>query len=183
MSEIFSEVNMTQTLNRYIPNGETLLAGIHAVSKYTDITAVFGKCALSKDKLVPDADGGTVVLRKKKHSPYDIYIGITQSFLIIADCEKNFYNYKSDDKPNVNEANISPVTEDIPLSDIGTCFPLSDIQSCQIKKGLVGSVNCALTMKGGSSFKLILPKLGGLGNAMPNHAKYREAVINCLSKA
>ncbi len=45
----------------------------------------------------------------------------------------------------------------------------------------MGSVKCFITMKNGSSFKLLLPKLGGVGGGMPNHAKYREAIIERLS--
>jgi len=33
MSEIFDETNMRQSLGNYIPEGEILLAGIHALAK------------------------------------------------------------------------------------------------------------------------------------------------------
>ncbi len=181
MSGIFDEANMRQTLGQYIPNGETLLAGIHAVSKETDITAVFGKCVRLEDGLAPAEDGRTVALHKKKRSPYDIYIGITQYSLLIAECEKNSYLYRFDDDPDVSQADVQEVSSPIPLSAVGTCFSLSDIQSCEIKNGLVGSVKCSIAMKNGSSFKLIFPKLGGLGGNMPHHAQYREAILARLS--
>jgi len=177
MSDIFDEANMRRTLGQYIPDGETLLAGIDAVSKETNITGVFGKCVRTESRLVPDANGGTVALNKKKHAMYDIYIGITQFSLVIAECEENQYRYQFDDRPDVREADIQEVTSDIFLSDIGTCFLLSDIQSCETKKGWMGSVKCFITMKNGSYFHLIFPKLGGLGGGMPHHAEYREAII------
>lgn len=177
MSEIFSEVNMRRILEEYIPDGETLLAGIHAISKEAMATGAFGKCVCMEDRLVPDENGGIIVLTKKKYATCDIYVGITQFSLIIAECERNQHLYEFDDKPDVREADIQEVTSEIFLADIGTCYPLADIQSCRIKKGWMGSVNCFLTMKNGSYFKLVLPKLGGVGGGMPHHAEYREAII------
>lgn len=177
MPEIFDETNMRRILEQYIPDGETLLAGIHAVSKETKITGVFGKCVCTESKLIPDENGGIVALNKKKYSAYDIYIGITQYSLVIAECERNSYYYQFDDEPNVKESDIQEVTSDIFLVDIGTCFPLTDIQNCNIKKGWMGSVKCFITMKNGSYFKLMFPKIGGLGGGMPHHTEYREAII------
>ena len=64
--------------------------------------------------------------------------------------------------------------------DIGTCFPLSEIKSWDIKKAMMGAVNCSITLKNGSFLKLQLPKLGGLGGGMPRHKEYREKIIECL---
>ncbi len=177
MSDIFDEANMRQTLGKYIPEGETLLAGIHAVSKETFITGVFGKCVCAKDRLLPDEKGGIIALNKKKYAAYDVYIGITQSALVVAECEGNSYLYQFKDGPEAVAADLREVTSELLLTDIGTCFPLADIQGCKIKKGWMGSVNCYITMKNGSYFKLILPKLGGIGGGMPHHKEYREAII------
>lgn len=182
MSEIFDEKNMRQALGKYIPDGETLMAGIHAVSKESSVTGVFGKCARTESGLIPDENGGTIALEKKKYSTCDIYLGITQSFLVIAECENYSHLYQFDDNPDVRQGDIQELTSPILLDDIGTCFPLTDIQSCEIKKGWMGSIKCFLTMKNGSYFKLMFPKLGGLGGGMPHHTEYREAIIACLSK-
>ena len=176
-SDIFSETNMRRALEKYIPDGETLLAGIHAAANETAVTGVYGGCILMGDRLRPDNNGGTVVVSKKKYSGYDIYLGITQYYLVIADCESYRYYYQFDDKPNVSESDIQNVTADILLADIGKCFPLTDIQSCEIKNGWLGSVKCFITMKNGSYFKLMFPKLGGLGGGMPHHTEYRDAII------
>ncbi len=180
-SDIFDETNMRTSLEKYIPDGETLLAGIRAVSKETNITGVFAKCIPMENKLIPAENGVTVALNKKKYSTYDIYIGITQYSLIITECERNRYFYQFDDKPSVKESDIQQVTSDIFLNDIGTCFPLTDIQNCNIKNGWMGSVNCMIAMNNGSYFKLMFPKLGGLGGGMPHHTEYREAIIARLS--
>lgn len=181
MSEIFDEKNMYKALERYIPDGETLLAGIHAISKETNIIYVFGNCARTESKLVPDENGGTVAVNKKKYSTYDIYLGITQTSLVITDCEGDSYYYQFDDEADVNGTDIQEVVSDIFFDDIGKCFPLADIQNCEMKKGWMGSVKCSVTMKNGSYFKLLLPKLGGLGGGMPHHTEYREAIITRLS--
>ncbi len=177
MSEIFDEENMRRALEEHIPDGETLLAGIHAVAKETNVTCLFGGGVCTESGLIPDENGGIIALNKKKYSTYDIYLGITQSFLILVECERNSYYYQIDNDPDGDEADIQEVVAAIPFVDIGTCFPLADIQSCEIKKGWMGSVKCFITMKNGSYFKLILPKMGGLGGGMPHHTEYREAII------
>ncbi len=178
MAGIFDEGLMRETLGRYIPDGESLEAGIHAVSRETSIVAVFGKCVYAGDRLRRAENGGALVLRKKKYAPYDVYLGVTQSYLLIAQCEENKYLYDFD---AVSDAQAQPLAADLPLADVGTCFPLADIQDCEIKKGIMGSVKCTVTMKDGSRFKLMLPKLGGVGGGMPNHAQYRAAILARLS--
>lgn len=181
-SEIFSELRMVQILGKYIPEGETLLAGIHAISKEINIKTVFSKCFCLENKLVPHENGNIITINKKKYSTYDIYIGITQSSLLIAECEPNNYLYQFDDKKYDDETNIPEAASDILFADIGTRFSLTDIQKCEFKNGWMGSVNCTISMKNGSYFKLMLPKLGGLGAGMPHHAKYREIIIKHLSE-
>ena len=85
-----------------------------------------------------------------------------------------------DDAPEGSEGIMQEILSETFLADIGTCFPLADIQDCQLKKGWMGSVKCNLTMKNGSSFKLMFPKRGGIGGGMPHHAEYREAIIERL---
>ena len=62
MSEIFDEANMRQSLEKYIPEGETLQAGIHAIAKETKVTGIYGKCIRKEDSLVPDENGGIIAL-------------------------------------------------------------------------------------------------------------------------
>lgn len=180
MSGIFDETNMKQVLGRYIPQGETLLAGIHAIAKETSVTGVFGKCSRTEDGLIPDENGGTVALSKNGYSTSDIYFGITQSAFVIAGCERNSYYYEFDDAPAAG-TKVQEVTSKIFFADIGTYFPLADIQNCEIKKGWMGSLKCSLKMKNESYFKLIFPKLGGAGGGMPHHAQYRDAITARLN--
>lgn len=168
---------MRMALEKYIPDGETLLAGIHAIAKETNIIGIFDKCICTEYSLRPDENGGIIALRKKKGSAYDVYLGITQSFLVIAECEKCCYLYQFKEDPEVGRADVQELTSELFLNDIGTCYNLTDIQKCEIKKGGMGSVKCNIAMKNGTYFKLLLPKLGGLGGDMPNHTQYRDAII------
>jgi len=179
MSDFFDETVMRQTLERYIPEGETLLAGIHAVSNETKIRAVFGKCIRTEVGLIPSEKGHSIVVDKKKSTPYDIFIGITQYSLIIAECEENSYHYQFDDE---SETEGPALKAELLMEDIGTCYALTDIQSCEMKKALMGAVKCFVTMKDGSTFKLLLPKRGGLGGGMPHYTEYFNAIIARLNK-
>lgn len=179
-SDVFDEANMRYNLAKYIPDGETLLAGIHAMAYESSVICVFSGCVRMEDRLHPDKDGRTVALTKKKYNSRTIYIGITQNHLVMTDCGMTPYYYQFDEKPDeglLKEANIQEVTSDILLTDIGGCFPLTDIQNCKIKNWWLGSVKCFITMKNGSYFKLMFPKLGGLGGGMPHHTEYRDAII------
>lgn len=64
MPDIFDEMNMRQALDAHIPN-ETLLAGIHAISKEIDIKGTFGRCILAEDRLIPNPNGRIISLTKK----------------------------------------------------------------------------------------------------------------------
>lgn len=62
-----------------------------------------------------------------------------------------------------------------------TSFLLSQHDYEINEKIWMGAVNCKITLKGGILLKIQFPKLGGVGGGMPNHAKYREAILACLS--
>ena len=178
-ADIFDEANMRQILEKYIPDGETLLAGIHAISKETVIKVIFSNCARTENGLVPYENGG-IIVNKEKYAGYDLYLGITQNFLEITESERNKYYYQFEDIPGVSGEGVQEVTSEILFTDIGKCFSLADIQSCEIKNGWMGSVKCFIKMKNGSYFKLMFPKFGGVGGGMPHHTQYREAIIERL---
>lgn len=144
MAGIFEENNMLEVLGRCLPQGETLLAGIHGI---------------------------TLQINQKKTSRFDVYIGITGDYLVVAECEERRY---------LNEFYHIPDLRKTVAEDIGTCFPLSEIKKCEIKNAIMGAVNCAITLRDGSFLKLQLPKLGGLGGGMPHHKEYREKILEGL---
>lgn len=181
MAGIFDEKIMMQALEKYLPDGETITAGIHGVGIETDIKQVFGKCIIDDDRIIPSENGITLQVTKSKVSRYDVYIGITANYLILSECEVYKHYYEFDDVSDVTGIEVTDLDKCIILQDIGNCFPLSQIQSCVIKNAWMGSVNCSIKMKNGSTLKLMFPKRGGVGKGMPNHAKYREEIIACLS--
>lgn len=145
MSGIFDEGRMLQVLGSCIPEGEALSAGIHGI---------------------------TLQVNKKKTSWFDVYIGVTDHHLLVAECEER--KYLTAAYP------MLPDLRKTVAEDIGVCFPLADIQSCEIKNSIMGAVNCSIAFKDGGFLKLQLPKRGGLGKAMPHHAEYREKIISRL---
>lgn len=181
-TDIFNEISMRKALEKYIPDGETMLAGIHVATKESSVICAFEECIIVEDKLIPDANENIVTVSKTKYSAYDMYLSITQHFLVVADCEAYRYYYEFNKAPVKNKADIQKVTEEIYLRDIGKCFRLDDIESCKMKNGFGGSINCNIKMKNGSYFKLILPATGGLSGGMPHHNEYRDEIIACLSK-
>lgn len=180
MSDIFSEKNMMYALERYLPAGETVVAGIHGIGLESDIRQVFGKCFLVEDTLIPKENGITIEVRKRKHANCDLYIGITRNYLILAECDVYQHLYEFNDSPNLAGAQVQELGAPLSIKDIGTCFPLDEIRTCEIRKGWMGSVKCFITMKNGSLLKLMLPKLGGVGGGMPHHKEYREMIISRL---
>lgn len=174
------EAQMRRALERYLPDGETLLSGVYVRSKETNIRGMFGKCVRGENSLIPVENGGIVAVNKKKYSDYDLYLGITQQFLIAAECSKNSYYYQFYDNADAQGEEIQEVSAELPFADIGTRFPLSDVQSCEIKKGLFGSLRCFLTIKNGSYFKLLFPAPSGMCARMPHYTQYRDEVIAWL---
>ena len=181
-SDMLNEANMRRALEKYIPAGENLVAGIHTVAKESSVTCVFGKCVLEEDMIRPYENGTTTAVNKAKYSTYDLYVGITQRSFVVADCEEYRYYYEFDKYTVKDNAEIKEVTEAICLRDVGKCFRLEDIRSCNVKKGMAGSLKCVIALKNGGYFKLILPATGGFGGGMPHHEEYRDAIIKCLSE-
>lgn len=180
MSGIFDEKSMVYALEKNLPNGVKISAGIHACAYESQVNRIFSGGVLVDNTLVPSKDGGIMSVRKSKYSTYDIYLGISSQWLVIAECEnyRHFYEYDADIDPRT--VAVTEVQDTISLEDIGNCYLLEEIQNCEMKKGWMGSVKCNIRMKNGDYFKLMFPKRGGLGGDMPHHAQYREEIIACL---
>ena len=133
--------------------------------------------------LLPVKQGGTIAVRRSKYASYDVYLGITARYLLIAECGtyKHFYEYGADAEIDPEVVAVTEVRREMSLNDMGTCYPLSEIRRCGIKKGWMGAVKCHIVMKNGDYFELILPKRGGHGGGMLHHEQYRDEIIACLS--
>lgn len=176
-NKICTEVSMRQTLSKYIPIEESLVAGIYATVQESKVTAVFGKCRCLEGRLVPDENGGVVALNKEKYAAYDIYLGITQSHLLIVECGKNRHYYECTNEPDMQQIDVQELSTELSWDDIGTSFLLEDVQSCEIKKGRMGAMLCNIIMKNGTYFKCTLPDSAGPNGDMPHHIEYREMIL------
>ncbi len=178
--KICNEANMIQAFSKYIPAGETLVAGIYATVQESRINAVFSKCRCIEDKLIPDENAGVLSLVKGKYAEYSVYLGITQSDLFVVECEKNKHYYEYSDVPDMQNMDVQELDTELNWEDIGISFPLEDVQGCKVKKGRRGSKICTLTMKNGTYFRMTLPDCAAPNADMPHHAMYREAILTRL---
>lgn len=176
-NKIRSEANMRQVLSKYIPCDETLLAGIYASVQQSKVKAFFGKCRCEDGKLVPDENGGVLSLDKEKYAAYEVYLGITQSHLLVVECTKNKHCYSCTIEPDIPSQDVQELSAELNWEDIGNCFLLEDVQNFEVKKGSFGSTLCTLTMKNGTYFKLLLPYAAGPNGDMPHHTEYLEAIL------
>ena len=177
MSDIFDENRMMQTLGRYVPAGERVTAGVHGIGINSEVRQIFGKCVLDDDWICPDEKGGILEVTKEKYSKCDVYIGITEHYLIVRECEEYGHHYEFNRSPDLRGCVVEEVAGRMFIGDVGNCFSFADIRECQVKKGWMGSVICSVTMNNGSFLKLMLPKRGGMGGGMPRHKEYRDAII------
>lgn len=184
MSEIFDEKNMKERLETCIPEGEALLAGIHCVNKELHVFRYYQNCVPHEDKLykLEDVEPRILQVAKSKYSVDDLYIGITQNYFVFKTCLERKYLYEFDYVKEDVTQELESIEEAVCLRDIGHCFRLSDIVKCEFKKQLFGAILCELEFKDKSTFKLLLPKKAGLGKGMPNHAEYKEKIIDCLGR-
>lgn len=106
---------------------------------------------LKDDCLFPDENGTSIEISKSKYSKYDLYIGITQNYLIMSECEEYGHYYEFDDKPDTEGIEIRYPNNIPSIERIGNCFPFSDIRECTVKKAWMGSYNCFIKMKDGST--------------------------------
>lgn len=118
---------------------------------------------------------------KKKCCSYNIYIGITQSRLLIVECEKNKHAYSLESEPDVPETEVQNLQEELLWNDIGISFPLEDVQVCETQKAGFGRIMCTIKMKNGDYFKLELPDSAGpFKGDMVHHIEYREMILTRL---
>lgn len=177
---ILDENNMMRALRKYLPYGETLSSGVHSIGLETEIRMIFGNCAYDGDMtLIPDENGSALKVTKGKKARFEVYVGVSQNYLILSECQKYKHYYAFDEVSDPEDAAVTELKEYTSLNDIGNCFPLTDIKSFEMKKIWMGAVECTITMKNGGFLKLMIPKRGGVG--IPDHEKYRERLLARLS--
>ncbi len=165
---IYDEERMRKTLEKYIPDGETLENGIFAMGQGVCTTTVFGHCVCKEGMLVPCAEDTLLSVKKNKFSQYEIYVGITEKHFIITECEPGckFY-YEFNPVSEAGESEVVEVGMTIDLKDIGHCVSLADIKKRLIRKTVVGATKCTFILKNGNTIDFLIPKDTYIH--MPNH--------------
>lgn len=178
---VFDEKRMFEALNPLLPDGETFSAAIYAAGKEMRVKYLFRNCSIDDDLLIPDDSSPLIEITKGKLSVFDAYIGISQRYLILEECEENKHFYEFDEAPSADAADADSLTEKLLLRDLKFIFPLEDIVGCDVKNGMMGSVKLTVKMKNGSILKLMIPKRGGLGGGLPNQEQNRQKIIDRLT--
>jgi len=184
MAGIFDDGNLRAVLERYLPQGETLTAGVHCVGLEVRLQERFCGAVVIDGTVAPleGEDVPPILFTKSKDTWFDAYLGLSEHHLLFAPCEDESWHYqveKLDDPAD----DLTHIDCPIPFDAIGTCFSLTEVTGFEQKKSIMGSINCRITLRDGSCLKLMLPKRGGVGGGMPHHAQYRDAIITRLNKA
>lgn len=176
MADFFDENLMNEKLNQYLPAGESFQSAVKAISSQMLCRQSFIRLkALGNDMIGPSDEDPNFVLdvQRVKYATHDIYIGITENYIVFNECElyKHAYFYNQA-KPG--EFEPMEVKEEINLREFGHAQAIADIKEVKVKKGLFGQLKCYILFKNGSEFKFAVPKRAGVGNGMPHHAENLE---------
>lgn len=174
------ETEMQKRLSKYVPEGETLEAGIYAKATESFINATYRKCDFRGMKLVRDESKEFFSMEKRKYAEYTVYVGITQSSLLVIECDTNKHYYEYHDKLDCPLDSVPELMEDIAECDLGTRFNKNEIAKFKVKNGKQGSKNIVVTMKNGSYFKITIPDNAGPTANMPKHIEYSKKIIDTL---
>lgn len=172
------------TLIEALPDNQEFKAGIHGVVKRASITRLYKNAILTPDNIItPATEESITYVRKSKVCNFDAYIAITQQWLLIAPCNNEDWLYERvviTDPEQITEYApfAQPLSAPLPAREILPIEPLENITGCTIKKNWIGAYNCTVDLLNGDQLKIMLPRLGGLGGGMPNHARYRDAIVD-----
>ncbi|MCM1094157.1 MAG: hypothetical protein NC421_09395 [Lachnospiraceae bacterium] len=192
MGSIFSETRMLDELVPLInelPLNQKFQAGIHGIMKKVVITRIYRNAILSDDNVImPTAEDSILFIRKSKICDFDAYIGITQDWLLVVPCNEEKWAYESFriTEPEMMKEYLDyarSLESPLPASYIIPVIPLESIAEFSAKKNWIGAYVCKLVMSDGDEFKMMLPRLGGLGGGMPNHKEYRELIVSMLTRS
>lgn len=183
--KVLDENYMKQELNKYVPDGECLVAGIYAIVNESKITNVFKNCFIEDGTIIPAQNNRLVSFVKGKFATYNAYIGITQTKLIVLETEHNKHYYESNALLAMPDSDVTvhEIESVLDWNDIGITFSLSDIIGCKTQKGSMGGIKCDITLKNDTYFKFLLPESAGPNANMPNHLSDRDRIIHIFKRA
>lgn len=180
-SRKFNEEEMRRVLEKYVPVGEKLIAGVHGYAAEVKIMfEILGNCSFDNE-LYPAEHGMAISGSKAKYAGYDVYLGITEQYFIFSECVPGqSYYYQFEQVPASREATAGEFASSTCLEDVGKglTFTADDIQSCVIKSTKRSmKMSCNITLKNGSYFIIELPKDDKPAKYSPHYVEYRDAVL------
>lgn len=181
-SRKFNEEEMRRVLEKYVPAGEKLIAGVHGYGAEVKIMfEILGNCSFDGE-VYPAERGMAISGYKAKYAGYDVYLGITEHHFIFSECVSgNKYYYQFDKVPASREADAGEFAGSTQLEDIGKwlAFTDGDVQSCVIKSAK-RNMKITITLKNGSYFIIEMPKDDKPVKHSPHYVEYRNAVLERL---
>lgn len=184
---IFNEANMIASIEKYLPHGQNLKAGIHAIVKKVVLQRFFSNAVYdSSDNLLkPECGAPLFYISKSKVATFDVYIGFSEDYLVIVPCEKESWHYKHTEVTNPEFLAVCTqlameVQSPFCLADILPVYRISQIEKCEIEKNWVGAYVCKIEFDTGDFIKILLPPFAGLFGGMPHHKVYRNAILELL---
>lgn len=182
-SRKFNEEEMRRVLQKYVPDGEKLIAGVHGYGAEVKIMfEILGNCSFDGE-VYPAERGMAISGYKAKYAGYDVYLGITEHRFLFSECVPgNKYYYQFDQVPASREADAGEFAGSTQLEDIGKwlAFTDNDIQSCVIKSAKRSMTRFTITLKNGSYFIIEIPKDDKPAKHSPHYVEYRNAVLERL---
>ena len=182
----YGERQMRQMLEKYVPEGETLLAGVHGYGEKVEMyRTVYGSCSWGDDDVCPQKRDGAYHAKVAKYAGYEVYIAMTEQHYIFSACEfGEKYYYEVDDiplpegvTPEERESHV-----DLRETGIGYVFGQEDIESCGISRNKKVT-DCEIKLKDGTYFHLQFLNRDIAPEASPHYLEYRDAVLECLKAA
>ncbi len=175
---IYDEENMRKVLSKYVPTGESLIAGICAMAHRVDVKYIFRNCVYKEGILTPSVNTPAFKLHKFNAKGFEMYVGVTEKHLIICECEPCQYYYTVENLPAFGDIVGEEILYPVEAKDIGHCLALEDINGGSIKRIRGGSMRYVLNFINANKLKFTVKKSTFI--EMPHHQEYQKIIISSL---
>lgn len=174
------EAEMRKKFEKHIPESESLVAGVYAKATESLTNLKYRKCGIKGNSLVKDENHEFIFMERRKYTEYLIYIGITQTKLLIVECDRYKHYYAIHETLDCPLDSVPVLEEEIDLNDVGVKYDIREIAKFEVKNGKQGSKNAVLTMKDGSYYKITIPDNAGPNAKMPKHDENSKKLLDTL---
>lgn len=180
----YGEKQMRQMLEQYVPEGESLIAGVHGYGMKTIIHQVIYGAYTVDGMTFPAKDGAAYLVTKEKHAGYEVYLAMTERHYIFSACERGLKYYSGMEEIELPQG-VTPQQRQslVNIQDIGIgyIFSQEDIESCVTNADSGGKyTDCAIKLKGGVYFEIRFLKKNVAPESAPHYLEYRDMILKCL---